>query len=185
MGIGIFLVFFRFIFKEDLISFKKNYKKCLLSIVLGILAVYGSGELFEYLQNAFNITSSSNNQELLLNSLKGPGKYALIISIVIIGPLFEELLFRKLLYGYLSRTKLHIVLNVIIMVLAFALIHCTSENFLTFKAYFFLLNYIVLSMCLCIPYVVSSGNIYVSLLIHIFNNLISLLSFYGVLYVLF
>ena len=36
-------------------------------------------------------------------------------SVMIYAPVVEELVFRKFIYGYLSRTKLHIVVNIIIV----------------------------------------------------------------------
>lgn len=185
-GLGIILTIALLgkIFTNDAKAFINNWKRCLICIGCGILAIYLFGELFEFLQIKLGIEGSSENQEILEMSLNGGGRLAMILSICIGAPIFEELVFRKFIYGYLSRTKLHIILNIAIVAFIFAMIHCLSENFLTFTAYFFLANYLVLSLSLTLPYVLSKGNIYVSIAIHMFNNILSLLYFYGVLSVI-
>lgn len=181
LGIILSIALLRKIFIEDAIALKTNWKRCLICFGAGIVSIFLLGYLFDYLQVLFGIEGSSQNQELLELSLNGRGKLAMILSIVIAAPIFEELVFRKFIYGYLSRTKLHIVVNIIIVAFIFALIHCIEENFLKFSAYFFLLNYLALSLSITVPYALSKGNIYVSILIHMFNNTLSLLYFYGVI----
>ena len=181
LGIILSIAILRKMFIEDAISLKTNWKRCLICFVAGCVAIFLFGLLFDYLQVLLGIEGSSKNQEVLELSLNGRGKLAMILSIVIAAPVFEELVFRKFIYGYLSRTKLHIIINIIIVAFIFALIHCVEENFLKLSAYFFLLNYLALSLSLTIPYALSKGNIYVSILIHMFNNALSLLYFYGVI----
>lgn len=184
LGIVLAVAFLGKLFINDAKDFKTNWKRCLICMGCGILAIYLFGELFEFIQIKLGIEGSSENQEILEMALNGKGKLAMILSICIAAPIFEELVFRKFIYGYLSRTKLHIILNIAIVAFIFAMIHCLSENFLTFTAYFFLANYLVLSLSLTLPYVLSKGNIYVSIAVHMFNNILSLLYFYGVLSVI-
>lgn len=181
IGIVVALVFLRPMFKGDIVLFRTNWKRYLICIVSGIIGLFLFSLLFDVLVNVFNIEGDANNQEVIEVALKGDGKWAMIISVAIVAPIFEELVFRKFLYGFLSRIKLHIVLTTIIIALLFALVHCTSENFLTLIAYFFLLNYLSLSLCLTVPFVVSKGNMYVSIIIHMFNNIYNLLLIFGVI----
>lgn len=180
-GIAFALVFLRQMFISDATSFKTHWKKCLICIAAGIVSILVFSELFDFLVNVFHIEEGANNQEIIEEALTGNGKWAMIISVAIVAPIFEELVFRKFLYGFLSKIKLHIVVTTIIIALLFALVHCTSENFLTLIAYFFLLNYLSLSLCLTIPFVVTKGNMYVSIIIHMFNNIYSLLLIFGVI----
>lgn len=181
VGIGIIVLVFRKVFIDDFKKIKTHYLRFIICVVAGMLAIYLFGELFEWLQVKLNIDGTSENQEMIEMTLTGNAKWLMIISVAIGAPIFEECIFRKFLYGYLSRTKLHIILNIIITAFVFALIHCTSEDFSTGTAYFFLANYLTLSLSLTISYVLSKENIYASILIHIFNNTLSLIFFFGVL----
>lgn len=181
VAIVLSLVFLRPMFKEDILAFKSNWLRCLICIASGIAAILLFSSLFSFLTEKLSIEGDSQNQEIIEDALTGNGKWAMIISVALVAPVFEELVFRKFLYGFLSRVKLHIIISTIIIALLFALIHCTSENFLTWIAYFFLLNYLSLSLSLTIPFIVSKGNVFVSIIIHMFNNIFSLLAIFGVI----
>ena len=180
VGIGYAVLVFRKVLVDDFKKIKKHYLRFILSVIGGMLAIYLLGELFEWLQIKLNIGGTSENQEVIETILTGKAKWFMILSVAVGAPVFEELIFRKFLYGYLSRTKLHIILNVAITTFVFAFIHCTSENFASWTAYFFLANYLCLSLSLTLPYVISKENIYASILVHMFNNILSLIVFYGV-----
>ena len=180
VGIGCAVLVFRKVFIEDFKKIKKYFLRFIICLVAGIIAITALGSLFEWIQVKLGIEGSSENQEVIEEILSGNGKWFMILSVAIGAPIFEELVFRKFIYGYLSRTKLPIILSIAITALVFALIHCTSENFLSWTAYFFLANYLVLALSLTLPYVFSKENIYVSILVHMFNNILSLLFFYGV-----
>ena len=184
-GIVVAAVFLKKMFIDDILAFKTNWKRYLICIVCGIAAILLFSYLFDFLTTKFNIESEANNQEIIEEALMGKGKWAMILSVAIVAPIFEELVFRKFLYGFLSRIKLHIIITTIIIAFLFAFVHCTSENFLTLIAYFFLLNYLCLSFSLTIPFIVSKGNVYVSIIIHMFNNIYSLLAIYGVINAIF
>lgn len=175
------IIVFKKVFIRDFYMFKNNWKRCLICILSGAILIYLSGELFEYLAVVLNIDTTSVNQEMVEAGLTGSGKWAMIIAVGLMAPLFEECVFRKFTMGYLRFTRLPVVVSTIITALIFALIHCTSEDFATMKSWFFLLNYLVLSLCLTIPYVLAKDNIYVSISIHMFNNIYSLLLVFGVI----
>lgn len=180
VGIGCAVLVFRKVLVDDFKKIKKHYLRFILSVICGMLAIYLMSELFGWLQIKLNIGGTSENQEVIEAILTGKAKWFMILSVAVGAPVFEELIFRKFLYGYLSRTKLHIILNIAITTFVFAFIHCTSENFASWTAYFFLANYLCLSLFVTLPYVISKENIYASILVHLFNNILSLIVFYGV-----
>ena len=54
------------------------------------------------------------NQEANVDLLKNMPLIEAVTAIIL-APIVEELVFRKFIYGYLSRTKLHIILNIAIV----------------------------------------------------------------------
>ena len=179
--IALALVFLRKMFIDDFKDFKCHWKKYLLLVLIGIASILAFAVLFDFLNEKLNIEGSSINQEAIEASLMGNGKWAMIISSAILAPIVEDLVFRKFLYGFLSKTKLHIIFTTIIVALLFAFIHCTAEDFTKWVAYYFLLNYLALSLSITIPFVLAKGNVYVSIIVHMFNNIYTLLVLYGVI----
>lgn len=181
LGISISIIFFRKVFIDDFKSFKQNWLKYLIIIIVLSVLIFASGYLFEWIYNEFDLNSDSENQEAIVEALFGKGKWMMIIQVAIVAPIFEEIVFRKLTYGFLRETKLPGILNFILVAFLFAIIHCTSENFLSYEAYIYLLNYFVLSALLTGSYVLCKDNIYASILVHMINNILSLLTVYGVI----
>lgn len=184
LGISVFVIFFRKVFVSDFKDFIKGWKKYLIVIIVCSALIYGSSYLFEYIYDLFDINTDSANQESIVQTLFGKGKFAMIFQVALIAPIFEEILFRKFAFGFLRELKLGRVLSFLLVAFVFALIHCSSENFLRIDAYVYLLNYFVLSSILTAAYVFCKDNIYASIIVHMFNNILSLLVVYGVINVI-
>lgn len=181
LGISLSLIFFRKVFIDDFKALKEDWLKYAIIIIIASVLIFASGYVFEWVYDALNLNPDSENQEAIVESLFGKGKVMMIIQVAIVAPIFEEIVFRKLTYGFLRETKLHGVLNFILVAFLFAIIHCTSENFFSYEAYIYLLNYFVLSALLTGSYVLCKDNIYASILVHMINNILSLLTVYGVI----
>ena len=181
LGIALSVIFFRKVLVKDFYEFLKSWPKIILIAIVSAILVYLSGYLFEYIYELFNIQSSSSNQETIELALFGKGKIIMILQVALIAPIFEELVFRKFCFGFLRESKLNRVLSFLIVAFIFALIHCSSEDFFKIDAYVYLLNYFALSAILCASYVIAKDNIFSSILVHMINNILSLLMVYGVI----
>ena len=181
VGIAIAIIFFKKVFISDFKSFKDNWKRNLIIIVAASALMYASGFLFEYIYEILEIDSDSGNQEMIEKILFSDGKLTMILQVALVAPIFEEIVFRKMPFGFLNELKLHRLVSFILVAFLFALVHCSYENFFTIEAYIFLLNYFVLSVVLTGAYVLAKDNIYTSIIVHMINNLMSLLMLYGVI----
>lgn len=181
IGIALSIIFFRKVFINDFKDFISNWYKYLTIVLISALLIYFSGYLFEYIYELFDIQSDSSNQEAIELALFGKGKLMMIIQVALIAPIFEELVFRKFSFGFFKECKFNKVLSFLIVTFIFAIIHCSSENFLKIDAYIYLLNYFALSAILSGSYVLSKDNVFSSILVHMINNILSLLMVYGVI----
>lgn len=105
------------------------------------------------------------NQQTIVESLKGTNLPTAIISLVILAPIVEEILFRSLLLQNLLKDKL--MLGAIISSTLFALAHLgyTPISFL---------NYFIMSFSFSVVYM-KTKSIECVMLAHIINNLIATL----------
>lgn len=194
------------IFKHDLLKFKDNLRKNLIIILVGCVVVILSTYAINIITNIVLIignylgiigskyvdpNATSENQQLIISMMTSSISSALltIIPTVIMAPILEEIIFRKALFGVTNKFPL---LRVFIVSAIFASIHVTSGiltnslNVLigadTFDAvlvemiYFF--TYFTGALVLSFAYHFSNYNIFVSIAIHFFNNLISTLQIY-------
>ena len=62
VGIAIAIIFFKKVFISDFKSFKENWKRNLIIILVASALMYASGFLFEYIYEILEIDSDSGNQ---------------------------------------------------------------------------------------------------------------------------
>lgn len=177
----VFPLLFFTIFKEDLEKFKKTPLKNVLIVVIGFILMYVLtiivNQIFEY----FNFPLSSQNQDSIENVLKSNLAPIVIITVVVLAPFVEEVIFRKMLFGTCETTfRLKPIVSVILSTLIFSLIHVSEEvtNVFSGASPIYLvaiLLYLPLSLILSLSYKLSNNNIFVVILIHLLNNLLSVL----------
>lgn len=98
-----------------------------------------------------------------------------LITMVIIAPLFEELIFRRILIGNTFAPKKILVPRIIMSVSVFAMLHVFSEFSSGVIPFLFsLATYLVISCSFTLIYVLTSRMLY-SVLAHILNNLLAAL----------
>jgi hypothetical protein len=85
------------------------------------------------------------------------------LSTVIVGPIFEELVFRGIILNRLNR-RMHLILAILIPSILFALFHPYTAQ----------LSCLIFAITMCIAYLIS-GNILIPITLHMLNNLISML----------
>ncbi|MDR2822863.1 MAG: CPBP family intramembrane metalloprotease [Acholeplasmatales bacterium] len=127
--LGILVVLLTRDIKEDFSDFKKEHGIS-SKIILGVLVTYGfslfSGMLVRGLRNALKLgVDSSVNQNAIEEMLSNPVSLLLLIpAVCIVGPLVEELIFRKAIFGLIN----NFVVALIISSLFFGILHITSEE---------------------------------------------------------
>lgn len=181
VGIAVAIIFFKKVFISDFKDFLKNWKKNVIIIIIASALIFACGYLFEFIYEFFGVETESGNQQLIEDVLFSDGKWIMIIQVAIIAPIFEEIVFRKFPFGFLNEIKLHRIISFLVVAFVFALIHCSSENFFTVDAYVYLFNYFALSAILTGSYALCKDNIYASIIVHMANNILSLLLVYGVI----
>ncbi len=172
LGIGVIVSLFFKQFKDDIFSWKKNWLKNIIIIIVGIGIIIGSSYLFEFIYSCLNIEGTSENQNIIVNALKSSDMGYVVIYSVILAPIFEEIVFRKLLFSTLRKnTKFPLWACVLVSAVFFALIHVVSD----LQSMVFFFEYFALALVISSSYALSNENIYVTILLHFLNNLISLL----------
>lgn len=158
------------VWKESAVNLKRNGQN---NFLLGLKTL---GKMY-VLMIALNITigiivgqDTSANQESVNEALK---RSPVLISIfaVVLGPIFEELVFRGAIYRKLREKGK--VIAMAVSSLLFGFIHVYSSLFSgNYKDMLFIITYAALGYCLGEAYE-KSGSIYVTIGIHMVVNLIS------------
>lgn len=154
------------VFIIDLKKYKSNLKKnVILSISLGIV-FYLVVILVDFLTTKIGV---SENQSVIENAFSYKCYIPqMIIFVVILGPLIEELIFRKAIFNLCSGYKKYV--PIIISAIAFALPHMLSTTF-SYKWFIMLIPYLSSGLMLGGIYTYSKENIYYTLIAHVINNL--------------
>jgi len=173
-GVFVFIMLFMKTIKLDFINFKQSWIKCILIIVIGSIVLLISTYLMSYIYSllGFSEDDTSSNQQGIIDALNGSTKYIVIFYTVILAPIFEEIIFRKLFYNALRlNTKLPAWLIVIIISIVFAGIHVISD----IESLVFFPQYFVLAFIITGAYAITKENIFVSIGLHFVNNLLAVL----------
>ena len=154
---------------------KEKKKDLIIPIVLGYAYVWigniVSNVLSTYLASYFSLDiGESVNQRAIIQAVTSSTGILMIISAVFIGPIIEELVFRKALFGLIKNDKLALLASTII----FGLIHVVGETSIQ-EALVNGIAYFVMGFVFGYIYLKSERNIVVPTLVHILNNGISIL----------
>jgi membrane protease YdiL (CAAX protease family) len=160
----------------DFKLFKLIKNQWLVIIVTGYLYVllgnYLSSFLSTFLSNAFSIPiSESINQIAIVRMLNSDGVIFIVLSAVFIGPIVEELIFRKSIFGLIKNQKFALVLSAVI----FGAIHLTSEASLI-EALINGISYFTMGVIFGYIYLKNNKNIIAPIVIHILVNLVSVVA---------
>ncbi len=148
----------------------ENFRRNLCIVITSICAILVISYLSDLILKVLKIEELSSNEEGIRTLMTGSSSLAMIIAIVIIGPICEEFLFRKLFIDFGEKClNMKPVLAIIIGTFVFSFIHVMSD----INSYKFLPFYIALSLPLILSYHYGKNNMFVSLLVHIFNNLLT------------
>lgn len=155
-------------FINDFIDFGKDTKKNFLKILMWFGILYAASYAIALVYQILNITGQSDNESLLTLMMDSDAKILFLITIVIIGPFVEEVLYRKLIFDTVEKTfKLKPIFAIVISVLIFALIHVSdAENII------YVFQYIAMAIPITLSYHLSKNNLFVSYGVHVCNNLL-------------
>lgn len=172
LAIIAFVVLFKKIVIDDAKQFKEKLLKYIIIIVVAAALMYCAMLLVDFIYEKIGLgDETSKNQEHIINALHGKQNYIVIIYTIIIAPIIEEVIFRKLLFNTLKQyTKIPVWGIVVIISAVFAFIHVTDmESFKFFPVYF------VPAFIITSAYAMTKENLYVSIGLHSINNFISVL----------
>lgn len=153
---------------EDARKMKSDYKRNLLMVVIGFVSMLTLSYIVNIIYAIFGNDGTSVNESTLQLMMQSPGKWYLLIAVVIFAPICEEIIFRKLLIDTFEKSfNLKPGIAIAVSAFLFALIHVTDcESFI------YIFQYLALAIPLCLVYHYSNNNIYVSILVHMANNLL-------------
>lgn len=167
LGLAVFLVFtLRSIFKNDALNIKKNLKIFIPLVVFSFAFIYLGEFLCSLFYSIFDMKLTSNNQETLEKMLQTNLLPLMLISICITGPIIEEIVFRKCIFGFFNKNTAPLIISA----LAFGLLHVIS----TFD-FVHVLPYIVTGLIFGGIYILSKRNIYATILAHMIANTVSVI----------
>lgn len=153
---------------EDVKKMKTDIKANLLTCLIGYGSMLGLSLILSLVYAVFDVNGTSANESILQLMMQGEGKWYLLVAVVIFAPICEEIVFRKLLIDTCEKTfNLKPALAIMISSFLFAFIHVTDC-----ASFVFIFQYLALAIPLCLVYHFSNNNIYVSILVHMANNLI-------------
>ncbi len=176
---------------KELISDFKEYANKKDNIVLKVLAAYGIFYIInifcsvlvsniEYYGNFMNnvlgnhkeIVSTAQNQSDIEEMLQGNGFIFMFLSAGILGPICEEVVFRKAFFNVCKTKEMGILLSS----LCFGLIHITSSIgvYDTYSMILMSMPYIFSGIALGLIYLKNDCNIVVPTIVHMLSNIISM-----------
>ncbi|MBN2503724.1 MAG: CPBP family intramembrane metalloprotease [Bacilli bacterium] len=167
----------------DKLNFRRDWKRVKNEgftwfagqIVVGFGLVYAAMIVSQMLLvYVFGIESTSQNEIMIASMFSDDplSLFLLFLSLCIFAPLIEELVFRKVLYGYLER-KLGYAVAIIGSGLIFGLMHVIS-----YGDFIQAIPYVLMGSVFGYIYHRSNRSIYVTIGVHFINNLISYILYF-------
>lgn len=171
--IGLLIVAWE-VLKNDFLNFNKS-KKYLQAGLIGVLLIYAGniiGNIVTILLEALfqERVIESLNQMSIVNILQS--RYAIIIvfTVVVMGPLVEEIIFRKTIFSFFKNKKAAIIVSS----LAFGLIHVIGETSIQ-TMLITLIPYLIPGLIFGYIYAKNDENIMVPLISHVILNAVSVI----------
>jgi uncharacterized protein len=167
--------------RDDFKSFLKIKNTWLAIIVIGYLYLIAGNLVSNVLSNALSSLlaidiSASVNQLTIIEALNSNGIVFMLLSAIIMGPIVEELVFRKAIFGLIPSDKIALIVST----LAFGTIHLIGEASIR-EALINGVSYFVMGIIFGIIYLRNNRNVWVPIAVHILSNLIAIL---GILFIL-
>ena len=120
------------------------------------------------------INTTSDNQVVIEQMMEGAGAIPMFLSAVVLGPICEELVFRKAFFSVIKKPEMALVVSS----LFFASIHVISSigMYNLFELFLMTIPYLASGVALGYIYIRYENNIWVPIFVHTLSNLISMLA---------
>jgi membrane protease YdiL (CAAX protease family) len=115
-------------------------------------------------------SSTPVNQKAILDMLSSDGLVFTLLSAIIIGPIVEELIFRKAIFGLIKHKYVALVVSSVI----FGFIHVSSESSILVSLYQ-VIPYVSLGFVFGYLYLKHEKNIMIPIIVHMLSNFISII----------
>lgn len=178
--------------KTNYIAFKEKEKNKTVAIMGSFAIFYLISLVFQNLvlsiEENFNfayglmgitdfLNTTSDNQTVIEQMMNGPGAVFMFISAVILGPICEELVFRKAFFDIIEKPEIAIVISSLV----FGSIHIFSSIGMYSALEIFLMTvpYVASGVALGYVYIRAKKNIWIPIIVHTLSNLISMLAIIG------
>ncbi len=150
--------------------------KLAIAVIIGYVIIIIGNNVAGALQNILSVAldhpiEEAANQASIEAILHSNGAVFMILSAVILGPVVEELVFRKSIFGLFKNQYVALVISAIL----FGSIHLLNEATLT-AGLVNGISYIVMGFVFGGIYIYYNKNIYYTIAIHMVSNLISILA---------
>jgi len=167
-----------YILKDEIKTDFENYKKKnnkFFEIIKGYLILLALGFIGNYILMIIGYYNTTINQQVIEELMQS--KYMIIIIItVLLGPIIEELVFRKSFFNlFVKRWEFSPILTLIISSILFASIHVIFNIEDNLLELLLMIPYFIQGLALGYLYIKSDYNIFLPLNVHIFSNLISVI----------
>lgn len=162
----------------DFKDLKMLNKKTIGFVIAGYLYVIFGNIISNVFINliAFIFQSSykpATNQIVIEDMLRNEGTLLIILSAVILGPIVEELIFRKAIFGLIHQPRIALLVSSFV----FALIHIITEAFTEplISIILTMIPYLTMGFIFGFIYLKYHKNIYIVTIVHMLANLISVI----------
>ncbi|SFM33084.1 CPBP family intramembrane glutamic endopeptidase [Salibacterium qingdaonense] len=125
--------------------------------VLGIFLVFAAQYAAILIETAVGIEPGSENTQQILSMVKRFPVFALLVAVI--GPILEELVFRKVLFGSFYR-RFNFIIAALLSAIIFSLVHFDITHVLIYTAVGFAFSYLY----------VKTGRILVPIIAHVAMN---------------
>lgn len=172
------LCFFAFLYLDregfagDLKKLTQKPGMSVLQIVAGFFLVLYSSVIGAYLLQALGMSGNSANQQAIQSLFRNDSlnQILLFVLLVVLTPVVEEIVFRKVVFGFLE-PKIGPVWTIVVSGAIFGIVHTVSAGDFVNS-----IPYVLMGFALGYVYWWSRKNIWVSAGAHALNNLVSFLA---------
>lgn len=171
--IGLTIIMFNII-KSDFLMLS-SFNETMKASLLGLLILYGVnilGNMIKIIIQALfqERVIDSLNQMAVVDALQSGQAVIMVLSVVFLGPIVEELIFRKAIFSFFRNKHFAIIISSVL----FGLTHVLNE--VSVASFFINLpSYLIPGLVFGYIYVRNDENIFIPTITHILANLISVL----------
>ena len=158
--------------KNDLVTDFKSLlnKKTFIyigAIAIGFIVYYYATFILNMIYLKFNVNTQSENQATIESLMTGPYLIPMVLMTGLFAPIYEELIFRKSIFALIKKPWIAFIVSSIL----FAGIHVVSGG-----DFILIFAYLIPSLVFGALYWYCDKNIYVTIAIHMLNNIISVIA---------